>query len=567
MGYAFGLLPFGPLPFRVALMSAASIAIAAGCLHRLATLNGAQGFRAAIGALIFPAVFVVWLHGTRVEIYALNAGMTAILALLLLRPEPRWRAAAVVTGLGLGAHATFLLLGAVFWLAALTARKGWRRLLPLLPWGLAGALVIAYLPVAAGRDPFLNWGDPSSLDRLWAHLRAASITGAFEAEMGAGGASMAVMAVSLSRWAALAGGLAFVPLLALGLGSVTWLRASRWVWGALAVGLLGDALFSVFVNPMGQADLQTGVPGALMLSALAALGLGSAPATPTWAPRLAGVALLALLAIAGSDRLGDRAADDLGGDVGRAMLLQTAPTSLTLAANDHLASQSFYLQGVERLRPDALVIVKQSVPVTREIAARYRHAGRELPAGFAELATEDQVGRSHALVRDALPAPVYWELGDSRFDSSMRGALDLRGLLPRVAEPPEEDGSVPESALFQSLDSSGSAGFRTRRVLSDQARLRGAWRYRAGDLPSAQVAFEASVAIDPDNPRSLTNLAVLRDRAGATDVAAELAGRAVELDPGYALAWKNLALYRGKLGDAPGAAEAQATYEALTPGS
>ena len=80
-------------------------------------------------------------------------------------------AAGLVFGLGLGNHLTVALmlpgLGAWIWLIARGSRL--RRDLGLAALGtLSGLLVYAYLPLAAGRRPPVNWGDPATLSGfLW----------------------------------------------------------------------------------------------------------------------------------------------------------------------------------------------------------------------------------------------------------------------------------------------------------------------------------------------------------------------------------------------------------------
>ena len=102
LGYSAQLLPFGSLPFKLALLCAAALAVTTALIHATVVQVGGRPWPAAIGALFYPGVEVVWLHGTVLEIYALNTCLIACLAWLLCAPTPRWRTAALVTGLGLG---------------------------------------------------------------------------------------------------------------------------------------------------------------------------------------------------------------------------------------------------------------------------------------------------------------------------------------------------------------------------------------------------------------------------------------------------------------------------------
>ena len=75
---------------------------------------------AAVGALLLGLGATFWLHATTAEVYIPN--LLAIIGLLhlLLNNTPRsYCAAAVLTGIGTGLHAVFVLVAAVAWLLVL----------------------------------------------------------------------------------------------------------------------------------------------------------------------------------------------------------------------------------------------------------------------------------------------------------------------------------------------------------------------------------------------------------------------------------------------------------------
>ena len=576
LGHAASLLPLGPLPLRVSLVSAACVALATALIHATALLNGPQPagprrtWAAAAGALLFPAAFVVWLHGTVVEVYSVNAMMIAWLAWLLLRPAPRWTQAAFVTGLGLGAHATFALVAAIFWAAALTARGGWRRVHRWVPWGLVGALVIAYLPLAAGRDPWLNWGDPSSLEGLVRHLTAAGIRESFADEMGVAGASTLE---ALTTWSHLAlGPLPVVGLFALAAGGAL-LTEGRWVWVAALLALLADAWFSAVLNPMGQADLQTGMPGALAASlglALVVSAAASEVSRPRWLRGLVVSLAVAAVALAASEQASERGGDDIAGPYGRAALLEPSPGSLVLVSSDHLAAQFLYHQGVEGIRPDLTVIVKQHAHDNATLLSRYRRSGLQPPASVLALPRTQQAARVEGLVKGELSRRgVYWEPGDGRFDPIVAGVLRPVRVLYRVATSREDSerptGSLasPTAELVAKLPGARRPGPRSRRVLSDLAGFRGVWHLLRSENAPGGACLEEAAALDPDNPRALLNLAAARRRQGRLDDGIALLQRATALVPRYRKAWENLAVYHAEAGDESAANEARHRLESL----
>ena len=121
----------------------------------------------------------------------------------------------------------------------------------------------------------------------------------------------------------------------------------------------------------------------------------------------------------------------------------------------------------------------------------------------------------------------------------------------------------PERSLFERLGGEARLSFRTQRVFSDQCRLRGSWYYRNRRFKHALHAFEASAAVDPDNPKALLNLAVLWQGQGRLEDSLALLLRAVALDPAYRKAWQNLAKLYDRMGKAALAEEARRELRAF----
>ncbi|HYV03255.1 MAG TPA: DUF2723 domain-containing protein, partial [Blastocatellia bacterium] len=137
----------------------------------------------------------LWAYATIAEVYTLNTLLIAGIFLLMFhwrrlvisdrlgsRPanpvttNDRWlNAAALLFGLGLGVHhvSVALMLPALAWLVLSTAGVGFfmsRRLARAAVAACAGFAVYVYLPLAASRDPLMNWGDPRTLQRFLWHI-------------------------------------------------------------------------------------------------------------------------------------------------------------------------------------------------------------------------------------------------------------------------------------------------------------------------------------------------------------------------------------------------------------
>jgi hypothetical protein len=543
LGYAAQLLPLGTVPFKLALLCAAAVAGTTALIHATAVSRGARSWPAAVGALFYPSVGVVWLHGGVLEVYALNALLLALLGWLLLAPRPQWRMAAFVTGLGLGAHATFPLLGAVLWGATLTQHRTWRRVPGWLPWGLFGAAILLYLPAAASRSPWLNWGDPSSLDGLVSHLTAAGIRDAFSEEMGVvGGDTLHAM----TAWFSNAAGSFWPAALTLAVVGGAWVRA-RSVWCILLAACVADAAFSILLNPMGQADLQTGMPGAWALATAFALVAGD---VRDWGRMKGSPVLAAGVLVCMTFSVGSAQEDEVAARYAQVALMEPGPNGVAVLASDHLAGQFLYLQGIEGMRPDVVSLVVQHLPDRADVIRRYAHSGLTPPPSFMETEAAAQRDAVVALTRSELArTSVSWELGDGRFDPVMSSVLRPGHVLYRLAPSAEVAGSelgplrAPGGALAGALSPSSPLALRSRRVLSDASRHRGVWHLIRGELQPATACLEEAVTLDPTNPPALLNLAAARRRHGDLPGAIALLERALELRPTYGKARTNLAAY------------------------
>jgi hypothetical protein len=249
LAWLFTRLPVGVIAYRVNLLSAVCAACAVVLVFRLAQrLLPSEGhplLLPASTALAFAFTSLLWFQAVISEVYTL----LALFAVLLLWLLVRWREgrrdhlvwlAGLALGLGLGNHVTLILFvpaaGVLLW----PQRQRWLRfgvLVPALIFFLAGLSVYAYLPLAAGHHPPVNWGNVQTWDRfLW-------VVTADQYHGFAFGLELAEIPARLGTWAALLGdqfGWWGLPLVLIG-GWWWWRRdrvftASGLVW-ALVVGV------------------------------------------------------------------------------------------------------------------------------------------------------------------------------------------------------------------------------------------------------------------------------------------------------------------------------------------
>ncbi|MFW5921390.1 MAG: protein O-mannosyl-transferase family, partial [Polyangiales bacterium] len=372
---AGGSLPLGSIALRqnatVAVLSAAALALLAHLVFRLSRRVGVDPTSAAAGGVVAAVGLGAWetflRSATAVEVYPGALVLLAAGAVMALERRAAVVAVALCFGLSFGAHVSARIgLGLVLvasWLAADRDRRV-RSLAPALGAAIAGAAIVAYLPLASMHDPPVDWGDPQTLGRLWEHLTAERIRQAFAADM---------MSPGLEARAAF--GAQLGELWPLGLcAAVGAFVLGRRVRGSalVVVLLLGlDVAYALLINPMGVADRQVGHVAAAALCVLAGAGtawlVGAAGATPgrrggCGAPS-APLCLSAVLAVACFLRaprtmLADgHAASELLGSGGSLSMLP--PRTVLVCSEDDVCAQALFALHAERVRPDMDVVPAQ----------------------------------------------------------------------------------------------------------------------------------------------------------------------------------------------------------------
>lgn len=259
LGRLFAYLPFGPIPFRVALTQAACAAIATGFFVRafdttvraLGVLDGRVSLALAVaGAWLFAGSPGVWLQAVRPEVYALQTMLLAIALERIVHLEASWPThdikplyvASLAFGLGLANHHFMGLLVLPAFAPTLArvfrARGGRSLLLAGLAVGI-GLLAYAYLPVRASTSPPIDLGHPTSFDRFFwvVSARAYQSTHAIESD------PLAIRMIDVV--VQLAENLHILPLLlslagGYAIARTPGARRIGWVWGAtFVVGMLG----------------------------------------------------------------------------------------------------------------------------------------------------------------------------------------------------------------------------------------------------------------------------------------------------------------------------------------
>jgi hypothetical protein len=174
VGWAWSQIPLGEVAWRMNLLSAVCLSLAAGLVvlttaqlleerHRLVVAAAA-----AIAGLTFAFASEAWRNAVRADVHALHILVAAALVWLLVTwrsaewngaPRPgRWlAAAALLFGVGMGNHPLtgLMAFGIAAWLLLVDPQlwRRWRLLLACAALLVAGLAVYLYIPIRANLSP------------------------------------------------------------------------------------------------------------------------------------------------------------------------------------------------------------------------------------------------------------------------------------------------------------------------------------------------------------------------------------------------------------------------------
>jgi len=185
------LLPFGSIAYRMSLFSALGAAGAVAVLFLAARALGLARAAAVAAAVLFAASPSFWGEANVQRVYALNALFVALATLLaarwwsigearaaadegrnLRRRDRLFVAIALVCGVGAANHTFLAVWGVAFALFAVASDpallRRWKTLAGAAVAAMAGLSLYGFLLLRSRQEPRLDWGNPESLDALWA---------------------------------------------------------------------------------------------------------------------------------------------------------------------------------------------------------------------------------------------------------------------------------------------------------------------------------------------------------------------------------------------------------------
>lgn len=562
-------LPLGPIDFRIHLLSALCGALTIGFACALIPLRyGRQRWAAAIPmtfCLLSAPIFA--LHATTAEVYAPTALSLVALLFFACREENnlirRFSTVGLITGIGLGCHfSSFLVTAAPLWALLLffeSQKRRWKLPWRPLLWGLGMAAIASlaylYLPLATRHDPWRNWGSPDSFVRLWDHVTATSIRHAFSDDM----LSFSPIRIRENMgnhaemlWESTGLLAVFAPPLVLfgAFRSPTLRPLSAMVLSIFAM----DGLFTIFINPMGILDRQTGLPSVLCLAIMTGVSLVIIQREFEVKNEKRSVFVLALflcgaaspLLGSASERTLDRSNAGFSERYTSAMTRFLPPNATLLVANDDNLGLLTGTLGVNGSRPDLRLIALPHLYDLHEIQHMNRLYGESVvpqerldamkPRASSRgwISTKDQLDWVHFWMQSV--EPLFWGSGEPVFDGRIAPFLGSGFPLAQVF-PHAKIGSGPSAQRVHQILSNWTLYEKnepdtiTVQVLSEQVRLSGRIATGKDDWAEAEKLFTLSIDLTPGSSRSWSDLAVARGKNGNSAGAASASKVALELKP------------------------------------
>jgi hypothetical protein len=312
----------------------------------------------ALAALFTFFVPIWWEQANGFEVYALHALLLPTVVWLFLRflhgngrHDGAWFALAL--GLSFTNHMTTILLIPALLVYVLAVRgprrETWLALLRLVPFFAIGLLPYLWLPIRAAMKPRFCWGNPVDMGRFIDHVSAWQyrvwLFNGWEVFREQTGYFIA----DVPRQTAWAG----AALALYGAWTLLWRNRAL-----AALALLMIAATVLYAGSYRIRDIES-----YFMTAVLGLGLCAAVGLAALARRFGAKAALALGAavVVAQCALHYRECDESGNflaeDLTTNMLSSLPPRAIVFTTQwDHTLSPSWYLQTIEKLRPDVLMV-------------------------------------------------------------------------------------------------------------------------------------------------------------------------------------------------------------------
>jgi tetratricopeptide (TPR) repeat protein len=565
-----------------ALFDAAAVVVVALLIQQLVSgsrpmIRGrraiAAGLAGASGGLLLAFSTQFWIYATVAEVFALNNLFASLLLLLACTwyRDPQRRTSLwllfLTAGLASANQQTIVFLApglAVWVLLGIRRLRGFASWLPDPPilrrigigtvFLVVGLLPYVYLPLAAAANPAVNWGNPTTFD---AFIRLVTRADYGTGQLVAGGAhgSVSENLYLFGRYLVDS----FGPIgCALAVAGLIWLwRYRRVSFFALVLCFLSAGpLFLAFANPPTPEGLMRGIvsrfyilpsiPFAVVVGT-GAFGLTEwiteARFRRAWRPALATALLFAVIVLPVSSAFAHATAADQSDNqqtlnFTKDVLQPLEGNALLLSVGDTTILGPWYVQHAEGFRPDVSVI---AVPLLSSPwyvdNLRRRESNVSIPFDRFDPASGADIGK--LVDANIGRRPVYYVgVISDRFPPNYD---ELRvGFARRLV--PKGQAPDPFAYIASHLDELKQLQFPTKAYGPETWEAWEATQYGAvafnianalerTDVTAAEQWYRRAIELNPSNPGTYQNLAILIAPQGRVPEVADLLKRFLTLAP------------------------------------
>jgi tetratricopeptide (TPR) repeat protein len=569
------LVPIGEVAFRVAMVSAVFGALTIVALAAILLLITQSWLPALAASFAFGLLRDQWSQATIAEVYTLNTFFLALCTLLLLlwSEKRSWRlfyAFAFFYGLSLTNHLTMLGAAPAFLLFLLIKGirllRRWPRVLGGVACFAAGLLPYAYLPIAASRNPAMNWGAPTTLQGVIDHVTRRQYLDAEELPA----RSWDRFSDQLSVMGEAFVGQGLTPLLVLGLIALVWIARTRFTLFLVLFGVAAASSIGFILQTNVSTDFESAyasrlfhVPAWMMLTVAFGVGLGALlTRLPRVLPQVA-VGSLAVLLCTAPPLLANLKACDYSdyrvlAAYGRRLLVSLPGNAIVFPSSDHNTFPLLYLRYVDGLREDVTIADKYGY-VDPEIVSATPFGRGVHPKTLRTRPFREAV---ESWVIENSNRPVFFSnkgRAPEGFDLLSEGLWYRARRISTAAEQLRMADDAAWCAVEATeIDEEPSPyDYSARMVLSDVAFAKARRACSRGEVVEALAECRKAADHVPASKEIQNNLGSLLAEAGQFEAAKTYFARAVEIDPSYATAVRNLATSLRASGDL---AAAKRTY-------
>ncbi|OGY46386.1 MAG: hypothetical protein A2840_00795 [Candidatus Buchananbacteria bacterium RIFCSPHIGHO2_01_FULL_47_11b] len=460
LGKLFTLIPFGEIAWRINLMSALFGAATVSMLFVLLRSVGINRLIAVSAALVLGFSKLFWSQSLIAEVYTLNDFFVVVLLLILVQ----WRKTnndslllwfALVYGLSLTNHTMLGLFGPVFLLYALIAKPALlvrvKMILSTIGLFILGLSVYAYLLLRASQQPSLNFGNPNTAARFWAHVTRA-VYNDFEPLTNLYSKIALFIDFFLGIYQQF-----FLPALLLSLAGIAilFIQRGKRLFGFLTLGVfLANSVGIIILRQFGWNTELSHTYSVYYLPAYTVAVIWLAVSfqygwdrvaqiitTPRIRTLVLGILSVLIISIPISFAVDNYEEVDLSDfwfnyDYGKAVLESLPQGSIFFFSYDgslHGDTEIFtylYLKNIEKIRPD--------VQIVNELNMFYKQVSIQLPEEFFALPFEDRRIKVIELIRKGFDGPLYVNFPVTQKSSEAGWSSRSNGIVHRVYPSLEE---------------------------------------------------------------------------------------------------------------------------------